>query len=395
VTELENHGDKSKKKIVLRSSEPKLVDTTRGQLNARHVAVKDIGTFSKILSKGDAATSSDYEELGKLALLTLVSAPGDMECLPALTEETLETLSAADVVALARAVAEACDLEASSSVNSLKALGNALFDSLSEVTKQISETSAKIERTIGQSFRTLSDTLQSDLGNRFSELSSIRNALGTSAAVEALGKSHSTRIGTLGTVTAGLTIPPTSSLTSIPRTPSLDAFRPPKFEETAAGRTAARAASASEESAKQLNEVAGLMGTMTEKMAGLHTVFLSEVLPKWNADLQDSADATNTTLRQAKSSLFWAKWALVASVVVSILLTTWQVWQAREYKLENDKQQERSERLMTEQLKAVLELNKQIAKQAQQNEISQQVPRGSAGASREVVTRLHGKPKEN
>jgi hypothetical protein len=105
---------------------------------------------------------------------------------------------------------------------------------------------------------------------------------------------------------------------------------------------------------------------MAEQMADLHTVFLSSVLPEWFNNLESSADATNTTLRQVESSLFWAKWALVASVAVTVMMTGWQVWLAAQYEAANDKQQARSELLMTQQLSALQELTKQVAKQSQQ-----------------------------
>jgi hypothetical protein len=134
------------------------------------------------------------------------------------------------------------------------------------------------------------------------------------------------------------------------------------------------------------------MAKMGEQMAALQTVFLSEVLPEWFRNLEDGARATNTTLRQAESSLFWAKWALVASVVLSVLMTGWQVWLAREYKLENDKQQESSELLMRQQLAAVRELNVQLTRKAADEAALAQ---GSAGALANNPKLPHPNKKSN
>jgi hypothetical protein len=144
--------------------------------------------------------------------------------------------------------------------------------------------------------------------------------------------------------------------------PKLDISRIqiPKYEETPAGQAAGRAAIAGEESARQLREVAGLAGQMAEQMGKLQTVFLTDVLPQWFKNLENGSDATNKTLSQAERSLFWAKWALLASVVVSVVMTSWQVWIAHEYKIENDIQQNTSESLLRQHLIASQELNKQL-----------------------------------
>jgi hypothetical protein len=245
--------------------------------------------------------------------------------------------------------------------DTLHALGQAVFTYLSTLAKQEDESRLAIRQIIDTNFGSLSSTAQAALGDRFSALSAARSALGTSAAVQAARSVHeglNSFVG--GAVARGPHAGEAIALPTQPFIADIKPFRPPKFEETAAGRTAARAATASEESAKQLSEVAGLIGTMAEQMAALQTTFLSEVLPQWFQNLEDGADATRTTLRQAQSSLFWAKWALVASVVVSILMTGWQVWIAREYKLEDDKQQENIELILKQQLKATQDLNIQL-----------------------------------
>ena len=385
VTE-QNPSESRPKKLVLRRREPVPTQTTQGKLFARHIVAGDLGTFSDYVKDGNVA-STDFEALGKLALLTLVCFNEGAEHVSPLTEETYSQLTDSDVALLVKAVAQACELGDSSTVDTVAALGSALSGYLSSISRQIAESSAAIKQCIDSTFGSLSQQLRATLSDRFSELSTVRGALVASSAVgaalQAQRRSNSVIGAALGNSSA--------RLDSV-RIPNLEAIRPLRFEDSAAGRTAARSASASEESARQLAEVAGLMAKMGEQMAALQTVFLSEVLPEWFRNLEDGARATNTTLRQAESSLFWAKWALVASVVLSVLMTGWQVWLAREYKLENDKQQESSELLMRQQLAAVRELNVQLTRKAADEAALAQ---GSAGALANNPKLPHPNKKSN
>lgn len=386
VTEKRNTGGQQATKIDLRRRERVPAVTTQGRYFARHLVVRDLPIFDEYIQKGDAATVADHEKLGKLALLTLVAGGDDDEITPALTEATFTALTPDDITTLANAVAIACRLTLSSTTNSIDALGAALLKSLSEIARQVADTADAIRRTFTHNFGALSTSLQANLQDKFLAVSAARAALGSSSAVGAAVKGLGRQSAILGS-TSSLAMPSIGgTLKAAKRNVDLDALRPPRFEETAAGRTAARAASASEESARQLTEVAGLMGTMADGMASLQTVFLSEVLPKWFRDLEEGGDATRTTLRQAESSLEWAKWALVASVVVSLMMTGWQIWLAREYKLENDAQQDRSELLMQQQLTALQELNKELNRRRREEVAPQPV---STNNERRSVMKSH------
>lgn len=357
-----NSSDNGPRPFVLRRRKRIPAQTTQGLLYGRHIVTSDLPTFSQYLDNDDT-TSPDFKQLGKLAVQSLVCADESGDSSPVFTEERFALLTDTDIASLAKAVGEANELESDSDLDTLDSLGQSLWQRLTLLSKQVRESSEAIRQSVETAFGNLSATVQANLSDRFSALSSVRTALGSTAAVEAAKQSQARYHTVAGSVISG-TPRVGDAISSFPQSalPNLDVLRPPRFEDTAAGKTAARAASASEESAKQLTEVAGLMGTMAEQMAALQTVFLSEVLPQWFQNLEDGAEATRTTLRQAESSLFWAKWALIASVVVSILMTGWQVWLAREYKLENDKQQENTELLMRQQLEAARELNSQLMK---------------------------------
>ena len=318
MTEEQTPGNGGAKKFSL-SIEPVVAQTTFGPVHARPVGMKDIGALSKFVDKGEAVTSEDYKELGSLAIQTLVSTPGDVDTTSPLTAEMIASLSPDDFNVIAKAVANASHFSESADLSTPETLGAAVFEYLLKSKKQMADTAAKIQQTIDSSFGTLSDRLKVDLGSKFEALSAARNALGTTA-VEAALRAGQTRALSHAKTIEGLRLPGISVRASLPTLPTYVPPRMPNFEDTDAGRAATRATRASEESAKQLNEVSGIMGTMAEQMAGLQTVFLSEVLPTWKSDLQSSADATNLTLKQAKSSLSIAKYALVASVFVSIVL---------------------------------------------------------------------------
>lgn len=158
----------------------------------------------------------------------------------------------------------------------------------------------------------------------------------------------------------------------------------PKVEETPLG----RAAVAGEESARQLREVAGLAGQMTETIGSISELVVTKVLPEWYQSLKDGTQATNTALRKADHSLRLAWWAIVASILVTAAMTGWQVYLAREYKLENDAQQANSEAILRQQLDAIRALNMQLAadsKRLREELISamQSVDSGVAAKSRE------------
>jgi hypothetical protein len=128
----------------------------------------------------------------------------------------------------------------------------------------------------------------------------------------------------------------------------------PSYEESAPGRAATRVAEASEETARQVREVAGVIGQMAGQMEGLQTTFLTEVLPQWYKNLEDSASSTRKSINVAIGTA-------IVSVIVAFAVTRWQVSVGDKYQAENDKGQKSAELLMQKQLEATQLLNKQLA----------------------------------
>ncbi|MFG6464019.1 hypothetical protein ACG04Q_20775 [Roseateles sp. DXS20W] len=342
------------------------VETSIGPLSAHALKMRDMDVLGPYAD--GAQDPEKMRGLGEALVKRLVRTQPD-DGSSVLTAEMYERLSSEDVDALARGVAEACR------VGPLVGEASPLEELGAAVLKKINDGMASIQGTIQKSFSTLSESVRSALGDSLSGLSVMRNALKESSAMGAVRKAldDQERIQRLmrgSSIHTGYGSSIAESLAERVNVPAFEARPPfelaeiklPPFEETPMG----RAAIASEESARQLREVAGFMGGMADELAKLHMLFLTEVIPQWKSDLEESAAATNTTLRQAERGIFWAKWALGASVFFTILMTCWQLWVARAYKLENDAQQDRMELLMTEQLAESKKANQRLAEDAKQ-----------------------------
>lgn len=130
-------------------------------------------------------------------------------------------------------------------------------------------------------------------------------------------------------------------------------LKPPRLEDTKVGR-------ATLESAKHIEVVANEIGTVAKNIGNLNQVMVSEVFPQWFKQVKEGQESAKEEARKTSSSLRWTKWAVFASVVVTIVATWWQDRVARELDAGN-----------TEHQKAVVELlNNQLA--AQQRLIEQQ-----------------------
>lgn len=348
-------NNKGQKKLKISIKEKKPVITSQGIFYVRYMAVSDLEKFSSYLDNTKDSSPTNLKSIGELALKTFVCNDNSSDNKPVLTEEIYEQLTTEDIEALAIAVARECNANLLPEGDLLEALGTAIFDVISRYTKN----TAEINQTLAKNFQSVSESVRASLGDSLKGMFSITESLKMSPALDSITNSTAS----LGSLCASSLSKNTSQFVRDnleKKSEVIELYhRPiiPKLEQTPAG----RAAIASEESARQLREVAGLVGQMAEQLGKLHTVFLTEVVPQWVNDLEASSQTTNKTLNQAERSLFWAKWALIASVIVTVLMTGWQLYVAREYKLENDGQQKTSELLMRQQLEAVQEHNKRLA----------------------------------
>ena len=345
-------GKKSILSMMLKNRKP--VTTSQGTFYVRHLSVGDMKTFAGYFDEKKDKASHDLRALGELALKTLVCTDNDPEKTSALTEETFSELSSTDIELLIDGVIEVCCLTPLAGNKTLESLGSIVFDEVTSDIKRTLEMNKKLKSSMGSAFGSLSQGAMKSLVDSMSSLNAVRDSLKLSPAVEAFRKLQEDQERLFGGM-AHKEMLAQAKISEMPQ-PRMPELYMPKIEETPMG----RAAIASEDSATQLREVAGLVGDMADKLANLHTVFLTEVIPQWVDSLEENSDAMKTTLSQAETSLFWAKWALIASVVVTIAMTAWQICIARDYKLDNDKQQTDAVLIMKEQLKASQELSKQL-----------------------------------
>ena len=345
-------GKKSILSMMLKNRKP--VTTSQGTFYVRHLSVGDMKTFAGYFDEKKDKASHDLRALGELALKTLVCTDNDPEKTSVLTEEIFSQLSSTDIELLIDGVIEVCCLTPLAGNKTLESLGSIVFDEVTSDIKRTLEMNKKLKSSMGSAFGSLSQGAMKSLVDSMSSLNAVRDSLKLSPAVEAFRKLQEDQERLFGGM-AHKEMLAQAKISEMPQ-PRMPELYMPKIEETPMG----RAAIASEDSATQLREVAGLVGDMADKLANLHTVFLTEVIPQWVDSLEENSDAMKTTLSQAETSLFWAKWALIASVVVTIAMTAWQNSIASDYKLDNDKQQTDAVLIMKEQLKASQELSKQL-----------------------------------
>ena len=87
---------------------------------------------------------------------------------------------------------------------------------------------------------------------------------------------------------------------------------------------------------------------------------VKDVLPEWVKQVKSSQKDAKDSFDQAADGLKWTKWAVITSVVVTVLVTWWQIWVARDIDLENTQQQTRMEAILEKQLATQENLVKQL-----------------------------------
>lgn len=134
--------------------------------------------------------------------------------------------------------------------------------------------------------------------------------------------------------------------------------------------------------AEQLQAVVRLNSSMVDQITNLTQLFIGDVFPKWQQKLKDDqaaadesrkqaeADArkrqqeAQVSLDQANQNLKVAKWALIASVAVSLAMTGWQLLVSKNYR-EQDAvaqatQQLKSDAMAIKQQEVFEKLSKQL-----------------------------------
>jgi hypothetical protein len=197
-----------------------------------------------------------------------------------------------------------------------------------------------------------------DIRKTLAGTESIQAALRAATLPEESWRKSLADIDTAGKVMRGLNVENVAAQVEFPRTydaPKI--MMPPRFEETPMGR-------ATLESVENSRQVAEKMDALVVVVAGLNQTMVQDVLPAWFKKIGEDQQSAKESAGQAARSLQWTKWAVIASVFVTIAATWWQVDVARSIDRENSEQQKRVETLLREQLEAQQKFIAQQAKDA-------------------------------
>lgn len=348
--------------LLKKATTPYPLDTSAGELLVKRLSLSSIDALGELIPKGVDKYAADLDRLGALAVQNHVSKLGEDGVAKALSEAQMLRLPEEDLQLIAQKFADINSFTLDSERGGLSALGSGVFDEIEKYRTQ----NEKLTAQYTGAFSGIAESVRANLGGHLSEIERMRKYLQGNPAVADVARQ----------------ISETPDYFKRPRfadEPILNVapVRLPNLEDGPIGRTAR----AGEEAAAQLREVAGLTGQMVSEIGKLNQAVITQVLPAWFASLKDDAEATRDAARQAQSNLFWAKWALIASVVATLGTAAWQVWLTRGYELESDQQQATIERLLKEQVgqnKRLVEA--QESQSAAMKEFLSRPQQGSVGA---------------
>lgn len=341
------------------------VDTTLGTLYVRHAYASDWKYFE----------SDDATELGKAAVRQLTNQNKDKKEDGPLADEDFNALTERDFDALAPIIAKRSSWGEMSAGPALERLGQSLIAAKERERERHNKMLDDLRKSIGGSYGFLSKSSLEKLQDQVTGLADIRKSMsGTDALKEAMReigryddvlKATFTSTRAIDEVTRGInqqSIPKAFE----PRAIESQRIHMPRPEDTPIGRAALESAQHSREVAKNIDALASVVG-------GLNQTLVTEVLPSWFRQVESaqenakhSQDSAQRSLEQAASGLWWTKWAVIVSVVVSVLVTWWQVSVTRSIDRENSAQQQKLEALLREQLTAQQKLIEQQARDAGQ-----------------------------
>lgn len=306
-----------------------VVETSIGRIFVRHAYVSDWKQFA----------SEDAYELGRSVVLHLCNRVEDKNDSGPLDVKDLEGLGEKDVYSLVAAVAKK-NVWLELPMNSgLEELGNALKIARVQQLEHHTKTLADVRKSIDLNYGFLGIDTLNKLQEQMAGLVDIRKTVSDAKGFGEIIRESSQRGNLRGIETV--------------QDCKLPIRTPPRPEDTLLGR-------ATLESAENSREVAQKMNALVEIIAGLNQTMVQDVLPEWVKQVKNSQKDAKDSFDQAADGLKWTKWAVITSVVVTVLLTWWQVWVAREIDLGNTQQQTRMEAILEKQLAAQENLVKQL-----------------------------------
>lgn len=329
------------------------VQTSLGILYVRNAHVSDWTLFE----------SDDPETLGKLAVRQLVSKTEDKEDDTPLADEDLDALDNTDFEMLVPVIAKQSNWGEASIGANLQLLGQLMIDVKNLENARFKKQIEDMRKSIDVSYKFLGKSSLDKLKNQLVDIADISRNLPSGLIQNALKNSMSgtdvlreamRSAGLHDTLRASaLNDTVRNSGAGIPFNEPSPEMRyitmPTRPEDTSIGRGII-------ENAKHSRDMALKIDALAEVVGRLHQTLVTEVLPAWFQQVENNQHQANIVLSQAKSGLTWTKWTLIVSVIVSIMLTGWQILDTRELDSNNNIQQKKVESLLREQLATQKEL---------------------------------------
>lgn len=282
--------------------------------------------------------------VGSTAIRLLTNRNPDREDASPLDDRDMVALLPEDLSMLATVLTKRNDWDDLPPDADMTAFGELLIKQKGEETERLRAIFDKMQIGAGYSFLA-GDTLKKLQGS-LDGLANIRSA--ASGFREQLDKLPD--LGGAAKAWSGLKLPTEVDLGRgipsdpvRPRTADLIVPRISRPEEMPLGRATLENAANSRETLQKMN-------ALVDVVAGLNETMVKEVLPAWFKKVEDDQKGAKETVAQAARSLWWTKWAVVASVVVTVFATGIQLWVAIEMDRDNGAQQQRVESILREQL---------------------------------------------
>lgn len=310
----------------------------------------------------------DAVELGRISIQRLCNRIEDKHDSSPLLDDDLKLLTDADCQALVQAIAKQSGWRELPGESGLKELGGVIKEEKRAITERHEKMLGDLRKSIDSSYSFLGKGALKKLQEQMAGIADIRRSLAGSESLQAALRAatlpeeswRKTLVGMdhIGKAMRDLKAESATAQIGLPRTYEAPKFiTPPRFEETPMGR-------ATLESVENSRQVAEKMDALVVVVAGLNQTLVQDVLPAWFNKIEEDQNAAKGAFNQAARGLWWTKWAVIASVLVTIAATWWQVDVAKSIDRENSEQQKRAETVLREQLAAQQKLLEQQAKDA-------------------------------
>jgi len=308
----------------------------------------------------------DPIELARVSVQRLCSRVEDKRDSSPLLDDDLNVLKETDYQALVPAITKQSGWRNLPDGSGLKELGTVIKEEKQLMTERHEKMLGEMRKSIESSYSFLGKGALEKLQEQMAGIADIRKTLAGTDSIQAALRAATlpeepwrkslAEIDTVGKVMRGLNTQNVAAEVEFSRTydtPKI--MMPPRFDETPMGR-------ATLESVENSRQVAEKMDALVVVVAGLNQTMVQDVLPAWFKKIGEDQQAAKEALGQAARGLWWTKWAVIASVLVTIVATWWQIDVAKSIDRENSEQQKRVEVVLREQLAAQKNLIEQQAK---------------------------------